>query len=731
MKEQNREHTAGSRLFSRTRLSALGILAMAAMAQAVITAKVTISTYSAFASQNAGATPGMLIFPRASKNDYNEAAGSQWLTINGNGTYTTTLGAAGYYWTGFNNNNAYQASNCTVTGLPAIYLSGTYLADGTTVNMTITCTEPDVTGPVFSSAAVSSTGTSLTITFNEGVDQESYATTSAFSVTAGGTAIGVSNVAYSGSTAVLTLSSPIASGKAVLVSYTGSGIYDGSDNAASNFSNKSVTNNSTVLAPTVTTGAATSITSTTASLAGTVKANSSTTTDSIQYGSSTTYGTTIVASPATTTGTAATAISASLSGLLPGTTYHYRTKAVNAAGTTFGADFTFTTGKLAQSISATTAYSGSYGDTVALSATASSGLVITWTSADSATVKIVSGSKAVLGKTGKALIVASQVGNASYDSAASAVCTLTVDRKFLRIVGTTASDKIYDGTTAAAISGAKLDSVLAGDSVALVLGTATFASKDVGTSIGVSFASFALAGKDSASYQIHTAGQPFLTASILTKTLLVKALDTAKIVGTSDPVLAYTDTGLVTGDALTGALARAPGDTVGHYAIGQGTLTAGSNYALAFVPGTFVIRSNPTTAIEGNNPMRIRTLGTLGASAFRKLPAMASGPAAPTLGLNSVASEAQSLSLLLPAPATVSVDIFDLLGVPVISWNAKIDEATWKGLQEAEGGRVATISWNLRAENGTAVPAGVYLWKVKATTADGQQLETVKRMGVK
>lgn len=830
MKQQDRGQTV-SRLFNRVRISALGILAMAAMAQATITAKVTISTYSAFASQNAGATPGMLIFMRSATNDYNYAAGIQWLTINGNGTYTTTLGTAGYYWTGFNNSNSYQAMSCTVAGLPNISSPGTYLADGTTVNMTITCTEPDVTAPVFSSAVVSSTGTTITITFNESVES-SYANASAFSVTAGGTNIAISSVSYSGSTAILTLASAITSGKTVLVSYTGSGIQDTSRNYTSTFTNKAVTNNSTIVlaAPTVKTGSASSITSSSATLAGTVTANNATTADSIQYGTSTSYGTTVVASPATTTGASATSITASLSGLapnttyhyrvkavnsvgpangsdatfttlaivptaatgsasaitsssatltgtvnannastvvtfdygttsnygssltaalspvtgtaattvigllpnlLPNTTYHYRVKAVNTAGTTNGTDATFTTSKLTQTIAASQAISGSYGDTVSLSATATSGLSVTWTSTDTSAVKIVSESKAVLRKVGKATVLASQLGNTSYDSAASVLCTLTVGRKALHIAGMAAADKIYDGTITATVSGGHLDSVLAGDSVTLVPGTARFAGKNVGTALSVSLAGYAIAGRDSASYELHQANQTALTASILAKKLLVTALNTDKIVRAEDPVLTYKDTGLVAGDNLTGALVRSAGDTAGSYAIGQGTLTAGSNYNLVFVPGTFTIKPNSVTGIEGGAPVRLRTLGTLGLSTLKKLPAMASGAAHPELGLGKLDGETQRLSLLLPAPATILIDIFDLLGVPVISWSTKIDEATWRSLDAAEGGRTATVSWNLRAENGTAVPAGVYLWKIKATTVDGQQLETVKRMGVK
>jgi len=46
---------------------------------------------------------------------------------------------------------------------------------------------------------------------------------------------------------------------------------------------------------------------------------------------------------------------------------------------------------------------------------------------------------------------------------------------------------------------------------------------------------------------------------------------------------------LESGDSFSGALTRAPGETVGSYTITQGTLTAGGNYALTFVASTLKI----------------------------------------------------------------------------------------------------------------------------------------------
>lgn len=62
-----------------------------------------------------------------------------------------------------------------------------------------------------------------------------------------------------------------------------------------------------------------------------------------------------------------------------------------------------------------------------------------------------------------------------------------------------------------------------------------------------------------------------------------------KISGTADPALTYVASGLVNGDTLTGALARAAGEAAGDYAINRGTLGASPNYALTFTGNTLTI----------------------------------------------------------------------------------------------------------------------------------------------
>jgi hypothetical protein len=93
--------------------------------------------------------------------------------------------------------------------------------------------------------------------------------------------------------------------------------------------------------PAVTTGAASAVTATTATLHGTVMPNKEMTTYRFEYGTTTAYGSQTPAG--TTSGNASKAVSADITGLAPSTTYHFRLVATNASGTVTGADARFTT----------------------------------------------------------------------------------------------------------------------------------------------------------------------------------------------------------------------------------------------------------------------------------------------------------------------------------------------------------------------------------------------------
>ena len=94
--------------------------------------------------------------------------------------------------------------------------------------------------------------------------------------------------------------------------------------------------------PTVTTGDASDVGQSSATVSGTVNPNGEDTTYHFDYGTSTSYGQSTGSSGAGS-GSAAVPATASLTGLDSGTTYHYRLVAANDAGTTPGGDRTFTT----------------------------------------------------------------------------------------------------------------------------------------------------------------------------------------------------------------------------------------------------------------------------------------------------------------------------------------------------------------------------------------------------
>ena len=95
----------------------------------------------------------------------------------------------------------------------------------------------------------------------------------------------------------------------------------------------------------------------------------------------------------------------------------------------------------------------------------------------------------------------------------------------IAVINAVASDKVYDGTNAAVITGAELDNVIVGDVVTLSNATTgTFAQATIGTDIEVT-TNMTVGGLDVANYLF--AGQPELTADITAKELTIGGSFTA------------------------------------------------------------------------------------------------------------------------------------------------------------------------------------------------------------
>jgi hypothetical protein len=115
------------------------------------------------------------------------------------------------------------------------------------------------------------------------------------------------------------------------------------------------------VAPTATTSAATSVSSTGGTFNGTVNPNGLSTSVWFQWGTTTALGQST--GPGTFTGTTAVPVDSILSGASPNTTYYFRVAAQSSAGTTYGSTLSFTTSAAAQAPTATTSAATSVSST--------------------------------------------------------------------------------------------------------------------------------------------------------------------------------------------------------------------------------------------------------------------------------------------------------------------------------------------------------------------------------
>jgi len=95
--------------------------------------------------------------------------------------------------------------------------------------------------------------------------------------------------------------------------------------------------------PTVSTGSATGVTGTGATLNATVNAHDHDTTVTFEYGLTTAYGASVPASQNPVTGSSSKVVSSTINGLSSGAVYHYRAVGISSAGTAAGSDKTFVT----------------------------------------------------------------------------------------------------------------------------------------------------------------------------------------------------------------------------------------------------------------------------------------------------------------------------------------------------------------------------------------------------
>ena len=163
--------------------------------------------------------------------------------------------------------------------------------------------------------------------------------------------------------------------------------------------------------------------------------------------------------------------------------------------------------------------------------------------------------------------------------------------------GITASNKIYDGTTPATLSGSS--AVISGKVTGDVLGvyaSGSFSNKSVGTGKTVNISSISLTGSDKGNYVLASSGnQTSAKASITKKSLTVTADDKSVEYGDAAPTYTASYSGFVSGESksnLSGSLSFSCSYTsssnTGTYTITPSGHTS-SNYNINYAAGTLTV----------------------------------------------------------------------------------------------------------------------------------------------
>lgn len=184
----------------------------------------------------------------------------------------------------------------------------------------------------------------------------------------------------------------------------------------------------------------------------------------------------------------------------------------------------------------------------------------------------------------------------NYNWNTTALSSAEISKAYLS-VSAISKDKVYNGNDKAEVS--FTDNRILGDDLSVNASDSRFADKNAAYSKTVTSSGITLSGADANNYKFDSSVTS--SASISKANLEVTAESGSKISGSIDGTLGWkiSDGKLYGGDVISGSLSRDPGETVGSYAIGQGTLDAGGNYNLTVVPGKFDI-TKPSSHNEVN-----------------------------------------------------------------------------------------------------------------------------------
>jgi len=300
-------------------------------------------------------------------------------------------------------------------------------------------------------------------------------------------------------------------------------------------------------------------------------------------------------------------------GVLPAGTYTVQAAATNDGGTTYSAQNTFT---VAASKTNTITFAPlspvTYGaGPVTLTATATSGLPVTYTSSNPAVATVIGGTVTITGA-GSTTITASQLASAALTALglnvpAAVQQTLVVNPATLTVTAANAT-KVY-GAANPTFTTLAMAGFVNGDSSSVVTGSAALNCGATATSAVGTYPIVAALGTLKAANYTFTFVNGNLT--VTKAPLTVTANNATRAFGAANPAFTATISGFVNGDTVGTAVTGTPAFTTtatstsvaGSYPItpSLGTLVAtNTNYAfLTFIPGTLTVTGGTPHSICG------------------------------------------------------------------------------------------------------------------------------------
>ncbi|NML21995.1 right-handed parallel beta-helix repeat-containing protein [Pseudoflavitalea sp. G-6-1-2] len=275
------------------------------------------------------------------------------------------------------------------------------------------------------------------------------------------------------------------------------------------------------------------------------------------------------------------------------------------------------------------------------SATATSGLTVTYSSNNTAVATITGSGQVQIVGAGTASITASQAGSANYNAATDVSLMLEVTPASLTITANGFS-KTYNAQAYSGGNGIDFSGFVNNETAAVLKGTLSYSGTSQGAKAAGSYV-ITPGGYTSANYSITYVNG---TLTIAPAVLIIQANAQTKVYGTSDPALNFLATGFVGSDntsMLTGTLNRDAGENAGDYAIRQNTLSAGGNYIISFTGNTFTI----TKASQNITWVQNLTTGCNGEAAIT-LTATSNSGLATTYSVDNTAIATVSGSVLTP-----------------------------------------------------------------------------------